>query len=302
MRSDSVASPQPSRFRDFAGQLLGTGGGNPPSPPVGGEGGTGEAARIAALPSGNINTNDAGTFVDSGQTFHNLYLGTLGWVDYNNDGNLDLLIAGNNGAGQELISLYQNNNAFTNTVPAAPALLTVTNFGPTATLSWNAATDSQTPAAGLSYSLRVGTTPGGCDVLSPQADTNGSRRLSALGNTGLRRSAQLNGLRPGTNYFWSVQAVDTAWAGGPFAAEASFSLPMPTRPQLLSVQRQMNGFRLEASGTPGWSYGLLAAADLATNASAWLRLGSAPADGVGHFSFLDTNTTLPRRFYRGVYP
>ncbi|HTL54758.1 MAG TPA: FG-GAP-like repeat-containing protein [Candidatus Limnocylindrales bacterium] len=257
---------------------------------------------VAQVPVSRLYRNDAGTFVDSGQTFHNLYLGTLSWVDYNNDGNLDLLIAGNNGAGQELINLYQNHTALTNTVPAAPTALTVTTFGPTATFSWNAATDSQSPSAGLSYNLRVSTTPGGSDVLSPQAGTNGWRLLTAIGNTGLRRSAQLNGLRPGTNYFWSVQAVDTAWAGGPFAAEGTFSLPTPAPPQLVSVRQVTNGFRLMASGTPGWTYGIMAGNDLTTNPSVWPRIGTAPADGSGHIVFTDTNVGLAQRFYRGVYP
>jgi hypothetical protein len=257
---------------------------------------------VAQVPVSRLYRNNAGTFVDSGQSFHNLYLGTLSWVDFNNDGNLDLLIAGNNGAGQELISLYQNNNVLTNTVPDAPAALNVITFGSTATFSWKATTDSQTPAAGLSYNLRVGTTPGGCDVLSSQAGTNGSRRVAAIGNCGLRPTAQLNGLRPETNYFWSVQAVDTAWAGGLFATEGTFSLPGPAAPELLSVQQATNGFRLEASGTPGWSYGILASTGLTTNASVWPRIGAASADGSGRFVFTDTNMALPQLFYRGIYP
>jgi hypothetical protein len=209
-------------------------------------------------PTTTLFRNTVGGLVDSGLILPGLSRASAAWGDFDNDGRLDLEMTGlnssglpvtvvyrnngtnftavlsalfgvfaGNGAGQELINLYQNNNALTNTVPAAPTALTVTNFGSTATFSWNAATDSQIPAAGLSYNLGVGTTTGGCDVLSPQAGTNGSRRLPAMGNPGLCQFAQLNGLRPGTNYFWSVQAVDAAWAGGPFAAEGSFCLPAP---------------------------------------------------------------------------
>jgi len=45
------------------------------------------------------------------------------------------------------------------------------------------ATTGETMAAGLSYNLRVGTTPGGAEVLAPQADlATGTRRQPALGN------------------------------------------------------------------------------------------------------------------------
>ena len=46
------------------------------------------------------------------------------------------------------------------------------SYSPTSvTLSWTAPADARTPAAGLSYNLRIGTTPGGSDILGPMADT-----------------------------------------------------------------------------------------------------------------------------------
>jgi hypothetical protein len=74
---------------------------------------------VAQAPMSRLYRNDAGTFVDSGQTLHNLYFGTLSWADYNNDGNLDLLLAGN-GGGFDLLSIYRNHNAVTHTLPDAP--------------------------------------------------------------------------------------------------------------------------------------------------------------------------------------
>jgi len=162
--------------------------------------------------------------------------------------------------------------------------------------------DAQTPAAGLSYNLRVGTSPGGADVVSPEAGTNGSRRVTALGNAGSRLAAELSNVLPGTNYYWSVQAVDSAFAGGPFAQEGSFALPVPNAPHLLSIQRETNRFRIEASGSPGWNYGILSSPAPTTNAAGWPRLGTAAADAAGHLTFTDTNSTAPLRFYRGVYP
>ncbi|HEY5909894.1 MAG TPA: FG-GAP-like repeat-containing protein, partial [Verrucomicrobiae bacterium] len=255
---------------------------------------------VAQVPVSRLYRNVGGnTFSDSGQAFHNLYLGTLIWADYDNDGNLDLVLAGND-AGADLLILYHNNNPVTNTAPGAPAGLVATNFGPSIIFDWTAAADAQTPAAGLNYNLRVGTAPGAADILSPESGTNGTRRLAALGNTGSRLTAQLNNLRPGTNYYWSVQAIDSAFAGGPFAVESSFFLAAPSAPHLLSAQPGTNGFRIEASGSPGWSYGIEATTNF--NAPAWAQLGSGTADNSGKFVFTDTNAASHQRFYRALYP
>ena len=94
-------------------------------------------------------------------------------------------------------------------------------------LSWNSATDDQTPASGLTYNVRAGTTPGGSDLLSAHVNaTNGFPRVPAMGNAMLRHSLPLTGLTNGQTVYWSVQAVDTSFAGGPFATETSVvSLP-----------------------------------------------------------------------------
>jgi hypothetical protein len=99
--------------------------------------------------------------------------------------------------------------------------LAVTISGAAVTLSWNAASDAQTPASGLTYNLRVGTTPGGGDVVSPMAAANGFRRVPQMGNVrGLSWSS--SALPIAKPLYWSVQAVDTAFAGGPFAPEQQF--------------------------------------------------------------------------------
>ena len=86
------------------------------------------------------------------------------------------------------------------------------------TLSWSASSDAETPAAGLSYNLRVGTTPGGSEITSPMANTtSGYRRIVQHGNA-QQRTSWIVTVPPGT-YYWTVQAVDGTYAGSPFAAE-----------------------------------------------------------------------------------
>src|SRR5204863_8077742 len=83
-------------------------------------------------------------------------------------------------------------------------------------------TDDQTPASGLTYNVRAGITPGGNELLSAHVNaTNGFRRVPAMGNAMLRHSLPLAGISNGQTVYWSVQAVDSAFAGGPFATETS---------------------------------------------------------------------------------
>jgi len=111
-------------------------------------------------------------------------------------------------------------------VPTAPGSLSATVSGSVATLSWNAASDSETPTEGLSYNLRVGTGPGKDDVFSGLADTaSGFRKVAALGNVQMNRSWSIT-LPASGAYTWSVQAVDTALEGGAFGTESSFSFTL----------------------------------------------------------------------------
>ena len=216
------------------------------------------------------------------------------WGDYDNDGDLDLLFTGSGNSNGSCI--YRNNGLVSNTPPAAPSSLIATTMGTGVGLSWDAATDAQTPALGLTYNLRVGTTPGGSDVVSPHANlATGYRRLAQLGNAQHGLTAFLTNLQPGATYYWCVQAVDTAFAGGPFSAETSFTI---IDPQFLTITAQSGpAFLLEGRGAPGMTYTL----QTSTNLLDWATRTNLTAGPDCFFQYLDTpDPTWPACFYRLV--
>jgi hypothetical protein len=161
-------------------------------------------------------------FQDSGSLLPRLSGGAVAWGDFDNDGKLDLMITGNTGSNY-IAKLYRNNSLTANVAPTAPGNLSAAISNDAATLIWSAAFDPN-QSGGLSYNLRVGTTPGAGDVVSPMASANGFRRIPRLGNANCALSWTITNLNVGT-FYWSVQAIDNSFAGSPFASEASFQVP-----------------------------------------------------------------------------
>lgn len=160
-----------------------------------------------------------GDFTDSAASLKDVVSGSAAWGDYDRDGRLDLLLTGSGVA-----NIYHNEGAAPNTAPSTPNNLQAACSAQDCTLTWMAPADDHTPANGLTFNVRVGTTPGGGEVVTPMALTNsGYRLVPRMGNAGERLSFYLQGLAPNTTYYWSVQAIDTASAGSPFSTESTFA-------------------------------------------------------------------------------
>lgn len=151
-------------------------------------------------------------------------------ADFDNDGRLDIAISGSapeNGwyADWNSTCVYRNLlDISSNAPPAAPGGLSSSVEPGRVNLSWGGATDDVTPANGLTYNLRIGTNSLGTQTVSPLANgTTGWRKSAARGNVGHCFGTYYK--LPAGTYFWSVQAIDGAYAGGAWAAEGTFTVP-----------------------------------------------------------------------------
>lgn len=174
--------------------------------------------------------NTAGVFGETAVPWDQMGKGAVHWADYDRDGDLDILLVGSVGTGSPSIRtrLYRSSGVAPNEAPAAPGGLSASAAGNTVTFSWAAATDAETPVAGLTYNVRVGTSPSGVDVVSPQSDVvTGVRRIQAFGNAGKRLAWTLQNAPVG-NLSWSVQALDSAYAGGAWAPESVVNVSADT--------------------------------------------------------------------------
>lgn len=155
--------------------------------------------------------------------------GASAWGDYDNDGDSDLLLTGISGTATRYF--YKNDlitGAFQqNTSPTVPQVTDIFTWMDYVIVNWNRSTDLQSPPYALSYNLRIGSTPGGIDIVAPGSDvSNGLRYLNAQGNMGSNVFGIIRDLEPGTYYF-SLQAIDQSYAASEFSQEQSFII-LPT--------------------------------------------------------------------------
>ena len=200
---------------------------------------------------------------------------TVAWGDYDNDGDLDILLTGNSKSGP-ISKIYRNNCTKLNILPSAPSNLKTVLNGNDVIFSWDKSTDAETPQNGLTYNIIIGTTPGACNILSPMSDRNtGRRRVISFGNAGHLNNKIIKNL-PNGRYYWSVQAIDNTFAGSKFSEEQSFSIPnifSDTEPASLSTPIHFN----EGGSDPGDGH------EIAMNFTA--------LNGSGNITVNQTNTT-----------
>ena len=135
--------------------------------------------------------------------------------DINNDGRMDVW------ADVDGVPSYSFAGA-SNTAPTAPAKPEFTYNGGWLTIIWGDGSDDRTATSDLTYALRVGTTPGGDDIVRAHANADGSRRNFLDGNMSKFQTyaLDLRSRQPATIYV-SVQTIDAQHLGSAWSEEAS---------------------------------------------------------------------------------
>ena len=135
--------------------------------------------------------------------------------DINNDGRMDVW------ANVDGVPPYSFAGA-SNTAPTAPAKPEFTYNGGWLTIIWGDGSDDRTATSDLTYALRVGTTPGGDDILRAHANADGTRRNFLDGNMSKFQTyaLDLRSRQPATIYV-SVQTIDAQHLGSAWSEEAS---------------------------------------------------------------------------------
>ncbi|HSL88559.1 MAG TPA: T9SS type A sorting domain-containing protein [Ignavibacteriaceae bacterium] len=171
----------------------------------------------------------SGNFTASEDSLEQLALSVASWGDFNNNGKLDLMLAGYDKDNQTYVTyLYENISSTPNSRPSIPTGLNEEIGADIVKLMWDESFDPETGTESITYNLRVGTSSGASDIYSAMSSQeSGLRSIPAFGNTNHNTSWQIRGLEPG-EYYWSVQAVDNGFLASEFAAEKTFTIESPT--------------------------------------------------------------------------
>lgn len=150
--------------------------------------------------------------------------------DLDGDHDLDLFLLGKDTSVDRPAGIYRNNHD-NNQSPLPPSGYTALVVDGVLTLYWTAGFDFETPAPQLTYNVRIGTTPGGCEIATAMAHPDGRRKLSAPGNAGRTYNYPLD-LAPisADVVYWSVQTLDGAYAGSSFIPEQTVALGTSASP------------------------------------------------------------------------
>ncbi|MBN1185807.1 MAG: VCBS repeat-containing protein [Bacteroidales bacterium] len=143
--------------------------------------------------------------------------------DYDNDNDLDFIINGKTEPGYNAFTYIYQNTRSPNTPPNPPANIYSNVQGTTVYLSWDTASDNNTPTPikSLTYNIYVGTTSQGTDIVSPLASIPGGFRKIARPGYIQDTAWTLKNLEAGT-YYWGVQAIDNALGTSAFSIEDTF--------------------------------------------------------------------------------
>ncbi|MCX6301387.1 MAG: FG-GAP-like repeat-containing protein [Bacteroidia bacterium] len=158
-----------------------------------------------------------------------VFVSSVACGDYDNDGDLDILMSGNTGSAN-ITKVYRNNiimksGSFTANIKPGTILNNKVLFQPDGIkLAWSPLKEDETPYKAMTYNIRIGNSRKGSNICPSQTDSiTGYRRINEMGNANMDTTYFIRNLASG-KYYWSVQAVDQGYMGGTWSAIDSFEV------------------------------------------------------------------------------
>ncbi len=174
--------------------------------------------------------NGAGAFTTIAFSFTGVYDSQASWGDFDNDGRLDVLLAGRTTSSGSIATIYRNTifGTLPNNAPSSPTgLAAAATSWKSMKLTWNPGTDIETPQAALTYNLHIVDNTSGEVIMPGMANTStGARSIPAMGNTNQSRAWTIGGLTPGHTYKVYVQTIDNGLKASGFSPALTVTLPM----------------------------------------------------------------------------
>ncbi len=152
--------------------------------------------------------------------------GKVSWVDFDNDGDLDISLCGQVDTNY-VSKIYKNIDTIVNQPPTIPMGLNSQQVGKKYLLSWNRSSDSISPSQTITYNIRIGSTDTTEEIKSSQSDlATGFRKViefGAIKDTFIYIEIPPVCSQMGQYIYWSVQAIDNGYKASPFSATDSIS-------------------------------------------------------------------------------
>lgn len=196
-----------------------------------------------------------------GMKYVNYHEPKINAEDIDNDGKIEVWVSGEtydrypnvfgSGVCHSESYVYVNSLAKENTRPLPPSKPNLTYDNGVLLVNWGNGSDAETQTIDLTYALKIGTTPGGDDILSAHANADGMRRNFLDGNMNKKHSytIDLSSYNPATIYV-SVQSIDAQHCGSEWSEAAQLdhtALPV----SFVTVKKTVNlNEWLEVSYTP----------------------------------------------------
>lgn len=144
-------------------------------------------------------------------------------ADLDDDGIMEVWVSGTE-SGSTRIYRIDGSPAFSAPQKPEAPVLSYDRANNSLQINWNEGHDEHTSNCDLTYSLRIGTTPNGSEILSANALPNGQRKNFHSGNqlNNLSAHFDLSSWVPGT-YYVSLQTINTYHAGSEWSEAVAFT-------------------------------------------------------------------------------